>query len=152
MYSSRRPDLQTFSEDHRWFPGKETYNSHIHRPQACIRHCLAKGTLSWRWKMQGLMGTSTDGQTIQIEVNDGISSKATLRVLSWVINDLPELLTLEKALYADDLAMWNSSKHPSVSRRIIRGPSPKVAKQKQNIQIQGHQLEKRKIPYTWINK
>jgi len=89
------------------------------------------------------------------------------------INDLPDLLTLEKALYADDLAMWHSSKHPNVSRRRINEDlarlgkycdewklkinytktvysvftlSPKVAKQKQNIKIQGHQLEREENP------
>ena len=69
--------------------------------------------------------------------------------------------------------MWHSSKHPNVSRRRINEDlarlgkycdewklkinytktvysvftlSPKVAKQKQNIQIQGHQLEKEENP------
>ena len=124
-------------------------------------------------------------RTIQTKINDGISSKEVLEeglpqgsplsctLFLLFINDLPDLLTLEKALYADDLAIWHSSKHPRVSRRRINEDlarlgrycdewklkinytktvysvftlSPKVAKQKQDIRIQGHQLEKEENP------
>ena len=121
-------------------------------------------------------------RTIQTKVNDGISSKEILEeglpqgsplsctLFLLFINDLPDL---EKALYADDLVLWHTSKHPNVSRRRINEElillgrycdewklkinytktvysvftlSSKVAKQKQTIMIQGHQLEKDENP------
>ena len=124
-------------------------------------------------------------RTIQTKLNDGISSKEILEeglpqgsplsctLFLLFINDLPDLISLEKALYADDLALWHTSKHPTVSRRRINEElvrlgeycdewklkinytktvytvftlSPKVAKQKQAITIQGHQLEKDENP------
>ena len=124
-------------------------------------------------------------RTIQTKVNDGISSKEVLEeglpqgsplsctLFLLFINDLPDLISLEKALYADDLVLWHTSKHPNVSRRRINEElailgrycdewklkinysktvysvftlSSKVAKQKQNISVQGHQLEKDEHP------
>ena len=111
-------------------------------------------------------------RTIQTRVNDGISSKEILE------EGLPCTLfllfiNLEKALYADDLVLWHTSKHSNVSRSrinedlILLGKycdkwklninytktvysvfilSSKVAKQKQTIKILGHQLKKDQHP------
>ena len=61
-------------------------------------------------------------RTIQTKINDGLSSKETIEeglpqgsplsctLFLLFINDLPDALTVENALYADDLAMWITSK------------------------------------------
>ena len=63
-------------------------------------------------------------KTIQTKINDSISSKEVLEeglpqgsplsctLFLIFINNFPGLLTLEKYLYADDFAIWHSSKHP----------------------------------------
>ena len=89
------------------------------------------------------------------------------------INDLPDILQIEKALYADDLAMWTTSKYTILNRRKVNQSlkllgefcdewklqinttktvytvfslSPAVVKECHNIMIQGKKLEKEENP------
>ena len=70
-------------------------------------------------------------RTIQTRVNNGLSSKAVLEeglpqgsalsctLFLLFINDLPDILETEKAMYADDIAMWHTSKHlPIATKRL----------------------------------
>ena len=70
-------------------------------------------------------------RTIQSKVNNGISSKQVLEeglpqgssisctLFLLYINDLPDIIEAEKAMYADDIVMWHSSKHlPIAPRRL----------------------------------
>ncbi|GFR94441.1 RNA-directed DNA polymerase from mobile element jockey [Elysia marginata] len=68
---------------------------------------------------------------IQTKINNGISLKqiqeeglpqgsflsCTLFLI--FINDLPDVVQAEKALYADDLVMWHTNKHPGISARLL---------------------------------
>ncbi|GFR60802.1 RNA-directed DNA polymerase from mobile element jockey [Elysia marginata] len=70
---------------------------------------------------------------IQTKINNGISSKliqeeglpqgsslsCTLFLI--FINDLPDVVQAEKALYADDLVMWHTNKHPGCSTKTWTG-------------------------------
>ena len=70
-------------------------------------------------------------RTIQTKINDGLSSKETIEeglpqgsplsctLFLLFINDLPDALTVENALYADDLAMWITSKYTLYNRRKL---------------------------------
>ena len=70
-------------------------------------------------------------RTIQTKVNDGLSSRETLEeglpqgsplsctLFLLYINDLPDILKVENALYADDLAMWNTSRFTTYNQRKI---------------------------------
>ena len=71
------------------------------------------------------------GRLIQTKVNNAMSSKQTLEeglpqgsALSCTlflifINDLPEVLKYEKALYADDLALWHTHKTVETSSFLL---------------------------------
>ena len=71
-------------------------------------------------------------RTIQTTVDNTTSSKMTLEeglpqgsALSCTlflifINDLPELLNLNKALFADDLVIWTTEKYPILARAKLR--------------------------------
>ena len=124
-------------------------------------------------------------RTIQTKVDDGLSSKAVLEeglpqgsplsctLFLIFINDLPKALQIEKALYADDLAMWTTSKYSVLNRRkmnlnlealgnyceewkllintlktvyTVFTLSPSVAKEKPKIMIQGKELKKEENP------
>ncbi|GFS13911.1 RNA-directed DNA polymerase from mobile element jockey [Elysia marginata] len=68
---------------------------------------------------------------IKKKINNGISSKqiqeeglpqgsslsCTLFLI--FINDLLDVVQAEKALYADDLVMWHTNKHPGISARLL---------------------------------
>ncbi|GFR83089.1 reverse transcriptase-like protein [Elysia marginata] len=68
---------------------------------------------------------------IQTKINNGISSKliqeeglpqgsslsCTLFLI--FINDLPDVVQTEKTLYAVDLVMWHTNKHPGISARLL---------------------------------
>ena len=134
----------------------------------------------YRWLKQFL----TD-RTIQTKVNDGLSSKAVLEeglpqgsplsctLFLIFINDLPSILKTDNALYADDLAIWHTSRHPLISKRrlnedlttlgeycnrwkitvntnktvyCIFSLSANVAQKNLNISIQGQQLKKEANP------
>ena len=89
------------------------------------------------------------------------------------INDLPDVLTVENALYADDLAMWHTSKYTLYNRRklaqsldilekyceewklkvnaaktvyTIFSISPKVSKEEPKLLINGNTLKKEENP------
>ena len=124
-------------------------------------------------------------RTIQTKINNGISSKEVLQeglpqgsplsctLFLVFINDLPDILQIEKALYADDLAMWTTSRYSILNRRKVNQSlqllgeycdewklkintsktvytiftlSPSVAKEKHNIMIKGEKLEKEDNP------
>ena len=124
-------------------------------------------------------------RTIQTKINNGISSKEVLQeglpqgsplsctLFLVFINDLPDILQTEKALYADDLAMWTTSKYSILNRRKINQSlqrlgdfcdewklkvnttktvytvfslSPAVRKECHDITIQGKKLEKEENP------
>ena len=124
-------------------------------------------------------------RTIQTKINNGISSKEVLQeglpqgsplsctLFLVFINDLPDILHIEKALYADDLAMWTTSKFTTLNRRKVNqnlqalgdfceewklkinttktvytvfSLSPTAAKECHNIMIQGKRLEKEENP------
>ena len=120
-------------------------------------------------------------RTIQTKINDAISSKHVLEeglpqgsplsctLFLLFINDIKDILKTENALYADDLALWNTNKYPMVSARrlnedlqrlekyceewklkvnipktvyTIFTKSHKLAKSKVNITFQGNLIEK----------
>ncbi|GFS16368.1 RNA-directed DNA polymerase from mobile element jockey [Elysia marginata] len=68
---------------------------------------------------------------IKTKINNGISSKQiqeeglsqssslSFTLFLIFINDLPDVVQAEKALYADDLVMWHTSKHPGISARLL---------------------------------
>ncbi|GFS20426.1 RNA-directed DNA polymerase from mobile element jockey [Elysia marginata] len=68
---------------------------------------------------------------IQTKINKGISSKQiqeeglhqgsslSCRFFLIFVNDLPDVVQAEKALYADDLVMWHTNKHPGISARLL---------------------------------
>jgi len=124
-------------------------------------------------------------RTIQTKIINGISSKEVLQeglpqgsplsctLFLIFINDLPDILQIEKALYADDLAMWTTSKYTILNRRKVNQSlqclgdfcdewklkinttktvyaifslSPSVTKEYHNIMIQGVKLEKEENP------
>ena len=124
-------------------------------------------------------------RTIQTKVNNGVSSKEVLEeglpqgsplsctLFLIFINDLPDVLDIEKALYADDLALWTTSKYTFMNRRRVNQSleclgnyceewklqintsktvytvftlSPAAAKENHKIMIQGKQLEKEENP------
>ena len=71
-------------------------------------------------------------RTIQTRFDGALSSKLTLEeglpqgsALSCTlflifINDLPELLNVSKALFADDLVIWTTDKYPILARRKLK--------------------------------
>ena len=71
-------------------------------------------------------------RTIQTRFDGSLSSKLTLEeglpqgsALSCTlflifINDLPELLKVNKALFADDLVIWTTDKYPIIARRKLK--------------------------------
>ena len=79
-------------------------------------------------------------RTIQTKINNGISSKEVLEeglpqgsslscILFLVyINDLPDILETEKALYADDLVIWHTSQHPIISARRLNDDLTRLTK------------------------
>ena len=120
-------------------------------------------------------------RTIQTQVNNGISSKQVLEeglpqgsplsctLFLLFINDLPDILQSENLFYADDLALWHTSKYPVYSARKLNEDlqrieryceewklkvnitktvysiftkSHKLAKSKLDISFQGKQLAK----------
>ena len=124
-------------------------------------------------------------RTIQTKINNGISSKEVLEeglpqgsplsctLFLVFINDLPDVLKIEKALYADDLAMWTTSKYTIMNRRNVNQSleslgkycdewklqintdktvytvfslSPVEAKKDHSVMIQGKQLKKEENP------
>ncbi|GFS20428.1 RNA-directed DNA polymerase from mobile element jockey [Elysia marginata] len=68
---------------------------------------------------------------IQTKINKGISSKqiqkeglhqgSSLSCAFFLIfiNNLPDIVQAEKALYADNLVMWHTNKHPGISARLL---------------------------------
>ena len=136
-------------------------------------------------KMYAWIKNFLTGRLIQTQVNKEMSSKKTLEeglpqgsALSCTlflifINDLPEVLRYEKALYADDLALWHTYKSPETSAFLLNedlhrlhlyctkwklkinttktvytifSNSPKVAKKDLSLSIDGERLEKENNP------
>lgn len=134
----------------------------------------------YRW----IKGFLTE-RTISTKVENRISSKETLEeglpqgsclsctLFLIYINDMPDILQSEKALYADDLAMWYTSKYlPITSNRLnedlnslhqycekwklkinstktvytIFTQSPKISKKTLNLKIGNEQLQKEDNP------
>ncbi|GFR84197.1 reverse transcriptase [Elysia marginata] len=92
-----------------------------------------KGLL-WKMREVGIHGRLYQwvkyflvNRMIQTKINNGISSKliqeegsslsCTLFLI--FINDLPDVVQTEKALYSDDLVMWHTNKHPGISARLL---------------------------------
>ena len=124
-------------------------------------------------------------RTIQTKLNNAMSSKRVLEeglpqgsslsctLFLMFINDLPEELQAEKALYADDLVMWHTCHHIGISARRLNEDlsklalycerwkmkvnntktvysiftkSQKIAKQSITLQLQGTPLQKEENP------
>ncbi|GFS18314.1 reverse transcriptase-like protein [Elysia marginata] len=47
------------------------------------------------------------------------SSLSSCTLFLIFINDLPDVVQAEKALYADDLVMWHTNKHPGINARLL---------------------------------
>ncbi|GFS17732.1 RNA-directed DNA polymerase from mobile element jockey [Elysia marginata] len=96
-----------------------------------------KGLL-WKMREVGIHGRLYQwvkyflvNRMIQTKINNGISSKLTQEeglpqgsslsctLFLIFINDLPDVVQTEKALYADDLVMWHTNKHPGISARLL---------------------------------
>ncbi|GFS18038.1 RNA-directed DNA polymerase from mobile element jockey [Elysia marginata] len=94
--------------------------------------------LPWKMREVGIHGRLYQwvkyflvNRVIQTKINNGISSNliqeeglpqgsslsCTLFLI--FINDLPDVVQTEKALYADDLVMWHTNKHPGISTRLL---------------------------------
>ena len=136
-------------------------------------------------KMYAWIKNFLTGRLIQTQVNKEMSSKKTLEeglpqgsalsctLFLLFINDLPEVLKHEKALYADDLALWHTYKNPGTSAFLLNedlqrlqnyctkwklkinttktvytifSNSPKVAKKDLRLAIDGERLQKEKNP------
>ena len=77
-----------------------------------------------------IKGFLTD-RTIQTKINNGLSSKQVLEeglpqgsclsctLFLIFINDLPDVLDTEKAMYADDLALWYTSRHVPIAKNRL---------------------------------
>ena len=91
-------------------------------------------------KMYAWIKSFLTGRLIQTQVNKSMSSKQTLEeglpqgsALSCTlflifINDLPEVLKYEKALYADDLALWHTFKNPETSAFLLNEDLQRLSK------------------------
>ncbi|GFR59057.1 RNA-directed DNA polymerase from transposon X-element [Elysia marginata] len=96
-----------------------------------------KGLL-WKMREVGIHGRLYQwvkyflvNRMIQTKINNGISSKliqeeglpqgsSLSRTLFLIfINDLPDVVQTEKALYAEDLVMWHTNKNPGISARLL---------------------------------
>ena len=136
-------------------------------------------------KMYAWIKNFLTGRLIQTKVNKQMSSKMTLEeglpqgsalsctLFLLFINDLPAVLKHEKALYADDLALWHSFKSPGTSAILLNedlqrlneycnkwklkinttktvytifSNSPKMANKELRLTIDGERLEKEKNP------
>ena len=83
-------------------------------------------------KMLDWIQAYLSNRTIQTRFEDALSSKLTLEeglpqgsALSCTLfliylNDLPPLLKVNKALFADDLVIWTTDKYPIIARRKLK--------------------------------
>ena len=118
-----------------------------------------------------LNGTISKKRTLQEGLPQGSSLSCTLFLI--FLNDLPPLLKVSKALYADDLVIWVSEKYPILARGKLKRAlatigaycnlwklklntqkttysiftrSPKVAKEIRHLKINGEIIEKEDNP------
>ena len=118
-----------------------------------------------------LNGTMSGKQTLHEGLPQGSSLSCTLFLI--FINDLPPLLTVSKALYADDLVIWVSEKYSVLARAKLKRAlatlgtycslwklrlntdkttysiftrSPKTAKQEYLLKINGETIKKEENP------
>ena len=93
-------------------------------------------------------------RTIQTKINDAISSKHVLEeglpqgsplsctLFLLFINDIKDILKTENALYADDLALWNTNKYPMVSARRLNEDLQRLETESKYTQDSLHNLHK----------
>ena len=93
--------------------------------------CQKMITTGIHGKLYKWLKTFLSDRTIQTRINDGLSSKAVLEeglpqgsplsctLFLIYINDLPEILKTQNALYADDLAIWHTSKFSLINKRRL---------------------------------
>ena len=63
-------------------------------------------------------GSSSSKRTLEEGLPQGSALSCTLFLI--FINDLPSLLNVHKALFADDLVIWVTGKYPIISRAKLK--------------------------------
>lgn len=133
---------------------------------AWIQAFLRNRTISTTWN-----GTTSGKQSLHEGLPQGSSLSCTLFLI--FLNDLPPLLKVSKALYADDLVIWVSEKYPILAQAKLKRAlttigaycnlwklklnaqkttysiftrSPKVAKQEHHLKVNGDTVKKEENP------
>ena len=126
-----------------------------------------QGFLTNRTIQTTFEGTTSSKSTIEEGLPQGSSLSCTLFLI--FINDLPEFINVQKALFADDLVIWTTEKYPILAKAKLNralklinlycniwklkineqktvftvfSRSPKISKMKMDIRLNGKQVMK----------